>query len=297
MMQLLLAFADEKSALKWMLGALHPGIVHFPIALLAAAALLEVFQILKKRREPAGGTIPLAWLSAGTAVPAALFGFMLADHSGAEGPTVDLHQWLGVASTVVALAAAGCAWKAKTSAGSLMGLRVTLILGAALVSATGYYGGELVEGEDHLIKPLRKLLGWAEPQKKQLPGEKPDEKSMVKSAVPAGTPDSAGKVDFVKDIAPMIKDMCFKCHGGEKVKGKFKMNTKTLAMEGGESGKEILPGKPALSKFFTSLTDPDEDVLMPPPKEKARPSKDQIEKVRSWIEQGAVWPDGYEFKK
>src|SRR4029077_21005596 len=70
MMQLLLAAATEKSALKWMLGALHPGIVHFPIALLAAAALLEVFQLLKKRREPAGGTIPLTWLSAATAVPA-----------------------------------------------------------------------------------------------------------------------------------------------------------------------------------------------------------------------------------
>ena len=81
------------------------------------------------------------------------------------------------------------------------------------------------------------------------------------------------------------------------MKGKFKLNTKALAMEGGESGKAILPGKPTLSKFYTSLIDKDEDVLMPPPKEKTRPSKEQIEKVRLWIEQGADWPDGVEFKK
>jgi hypothetical protein len=31
---------------------------------------------------------------------------------------------------------------------------------------------------------------------------------------------------------------------------------------------------------------------MPPPKEKVRPTKDQIEKVRKWIEQGAEWPTG-----
>jgi uncharacterized membrane protein len=297
MMPLLLAVA-EKSPLKWLLGALHPGIVHFPIALLTVAALLELIQILKRRKEPAGGTIPLTWLAAATAVPAALFGFMLADHSGAGGSTVDLHQWLGVASTVVALAAAGSAIKARTSAGSLMALRITLVLGATLVSATGYVGGELTEGEDHLLKPLRALLGMAEKPadktpKQADPGPKP--------ADPLLKPDPtqvSSKVDFAKEIAPIIKDMCFRCHGGEKVKGKFKLNTKALALEGGESGKAILPGKPTLSKFYTSLVaEKDSDDLMPPIKEKVRPSKEQIEKVRLWIEQGADWPEGVEFKK
>jgi hypothetical protein len=82
------------------------------------------------------------------------------------------------------------------------------------------------------------------------------------------------------------------------VKGKFKMNTKALAMEGGDSGKEILPGKPELSKFYKALTlDANDDDLMPPKKEKLRPSKEQIERIRKWIEQGAEWPNGYEFKK
>ena len=273
--------APEKSAFKCFLGALHPGVVHFPIALLAVAALLEVLQILRKKKEPAAATSTLTYLAAAAAVPASFFGFMLADSEGAEGKLVDLHQWLGVVSTVVALVAAACTWKSKTSSGALIGLRIALVLGSVLVLGTGYVGGELVFGENHLFKCFGK-----EQAKTEVPtsSEKP----------PLLKPEN---VDFVKEIAPIIKDMCFKCHGGEKVKGKFKLNTKALAMEGGESGKEILPEKPALSKFYTSLIDKDEDVLMPPPKEKVRPTKDQIEKIRKWIEQGANWPDGYEFKK
>jgi uncharacterized membrane protein len=283
MMQPLLLALVEKSATKGFLGALHPGIVHFPIALLAVGALLEILQILRKKTGPAGGTQALAWLAAAAAVPATLFGFMLADYEGCEGKLIDLHQWLGVSSTVVALVAAGAAFKAGSSLGALRLLRIALVLGSGLVMATGYIGGELVFGEGHLFKFFSANAAPKTP-------EAPDKKEPLLIPVSA-------KVDFAKEIAPIIKDMCFRCHGGEKVKGKFKLNTKALAMEGGESGKAILPGKPTLSKFYTSLMDKDEDVLMPPPKEKVRPSKEQIEKVRLWIEQGADWPDGVEFKK
>ena len=284
MMHLFIA-AAEKSAFKGFLGALHPGVVHFPIALLAVAAFFEILQILRKKKEPAPGTPALAYLAAAAAVPATFFGFMLADYEGAEGKLVDLHQWLGVSSTIVAVAAALLALKAKTSAGCLTGLRIALIVGSGLVLATGYIGGELVFGEAHLFK-FFKTEAKAEPLRL------PDKKD------PLLTPTSADKVDFAKDIAPIIKDMCFKCHGGEKVKGKFKLNTKKEAMDGGESGKEILPGKPTLSKFYTSLTlEKDNDDLMPPIKEKTRPTPEQIEKVKKWIEQGADWPDGLEFKK
>lgn len=287
MMHLLLAVA-EKSAVKGFLGALHPGVVHFPIALLSVAALFEILQILRRRKEPAPGTPALAYLAAAAAVPASLFGFMLQDYEGAEGRLVDLHQWLGVASTIVAVFAALFAIKAKTSPACLAGLRVGLIVGSGLVLATGYVGGELVFGENHLFKAFAKQ----QPKAPEPPaGQKPD--PLLKPATPV-----ADKVDFVKEIAPLIQNTCFKCHGGEKVKGKFKLNTKALAMEGGESGKAILPGKPTLSKFYTLMTlAADDEELMPPPKEKARPTKEQIERVKKWIEEGADWPDGVEFKK
>src|SRR5437016_5558501 len=100
-MMMHLLMASEKSALKGLLGAFHPGIVHFPIALLAIGAVLEVVQICRKQRVPAMATPTLAVFAAAAAVPASFFGFMLADYDGAEGSLIDLHKWLGIASTVV----------------------------------------------------------------------------------------------------------------------------------------------------------------------------------------------------
>jgi uncharacterized membrane protein len=282
MMDLLLASvaASDKSPWIGFLGKLHPGIVHFPIALLSVAAFFEVLQILKKKPEPMGGTLPLVWLAALNAVLASLFGWALEEYEGVEGATFNLHKWIGLGATGVAVVAALLSLKAKSSSGALLGLRISVILGSCLVLATGYFGGDLVFGENHIFKVFSK---------------KATSKAVDPGPGPLLTP--TGKIDFVNDIAPIIKNDCFKCHGGEKVKGKLKLNTKALAMEGGESGKAILPGKPSFSKFYTSLLDPDEDILMPPPKEKIRPTKEQIEKIRKWIEEGADWPDGFEFKK
>lgn len=285
MMHLLIA-AAEKSPMTGLFGKLHPGVVHFPIALLAVAALFETLQILKKRTEPAGGTLPLVGLAALSAVAASLFGWALEVYEGVEGDTFNLHKWVGIGATAVAVSAALLAIKARTSRGALTGMRLMLLVGSALVLGTGYLGGELVFGKNHIFTVFNVK-----------PPAAPVTPAIVRPVSKEDPLLNVAKVSFEKEIAPIIKDMCFKCHGGEKVKGKFKMNTKALAMEGGESGKAILPGKPALSKFYTSLTDPDEDLLMPPPKEKARPTKEQIERVKLWIEQGADWPDGFEFKK
>jgi uncharacterized membrane protein len=287
MMHLLIA-ATEKSPVTGFFGKLHPGIVHFPIALLSVAALFEVVQILRRRQEPMAGTLPLVGLSALSAVAASLFGWALEVYEGVEGATFNLHKWIGIGATAVAVIAALLALRARSSPGALRGLRASLIVGSGLVLATGYFGGELVFGENHLFNVFNV---------KAPPPPAPPKPVVEISAPPKDPLLNVAKVSFEKEIAPIIKDMCFKCHGGEKVKGKFKMNTRALAFEGGESGKAILPGKSSISKFYTSLVDPDEDILMPPPKEKARPSKEQIERVKLWIEQGAVWPDGFEFKK
>jgi uncharacterized membrane protein len=271
-------------------GNLHPAVVHFPIALLSVAALFEGLQILRKRPEPAPGTRMITMLAAVSACVASLLGWFLEEHSGTSGRTFDLHKWIGLGATAVAVAAAFLSIKAASCRGTLAAMRLALILGAALVGVTGYFGGELVFGENHVLAPLTKKT--TAPPHHGFPAlTGADEKK------PLLTP-GASKVSFEKEIAPIIKDMCFKCHGGEKVKGKLKLNTKALAMEGGQGGKSIIPGKASLSSFYTALVaDPESDQYMPPPKEKARPTKEQIERVKKWIEEGADWPDGYEFTK
>jgi hypothetical protein len=97
------------------------------------------------------------------------------------------------------------------------------------------------------------------------------------------------KVDFVRDVQPIFKASCLKCHGLEKPKGQFRLDSKSHAMKGGVAGKAILPGKGAESLLIKVLLEPDPEERMP---RKADPlPRAQIDLLRAWIDQGAAWPD------
>lgn len=115
----------------------------------------------------------------------------------------------------------------------------------------------------------------------------------------------APKVDFVKEIQPILEKSCVKCHSFDPAKpkkkgaGDLRLDDKELAFKGGRSGADILPGKAADSKLFQLLNGPveleDGKDLDPMPKvkkgEKWKPlPKDQIELIKRWINEGAAWP-------
>jgi hypothetical protein len=76
--------------------------------------------------------------------------------------------------------------------------------------------------------------------------------------------------------------------------GKLSLATKALAMKGGANGEVIKPRDPASSSFYTLLLEEDEEKRMPE-KAKALP-QEQILEIKKWIEEGAEWPDGFEFR-
>jgi uncharacterized membrane protein len=285
MMLAALLDAEKHSRLQGFLGNLHPGIVHFPIALLATAALLEFLQMVRKKEGLAPGTFPLLVIAALSAVPACLFGWLLADYEGTEGTTVDLHKWLGIASAGVAVALAAAAARCRSSAVLLKAFRGALFLGAGLVLATGYLGGEMVMGTDHLLKFLRP----EEPAKTGSGKEEPATGDASKTVSAA-----SGKVDFKTQILPIIKNSCLKCHNPGKKKGKLLLDTRENAMKGGENGECIVPGQPEKSSFYTLTVEKDPDARMPE-KDPALP-KEQTELIRRWIQEGAVWPAGVVIK-
>lgn len=103
---------------------------------------------------------------------------------------------------------------------------------------------------------------------------------------------AAEKVDFNKDIRPILEVNCTKCHGPEQQKAKLRLDSKEAALKGGENGKALVPGKPQESKLYTTTILPeDHDEVMPPPKEGLL-SKTQTDLLKAWIEQGADWPQG-----
>jgi len=126
---------------------------------------------------------------------------------------------------------------------------------------------------------------------------------LATTATPVARADDK-KVDFTKDIEPIFKESCIKCHHlspddpKHKPKGKFRLDDAAEAMKGGDSGKAIIPGNANDSLLYKLLQGPvktgdDEIDAMPKPKkgEDWKPlPKDQIDLIKAWIDEGAPWP-------
>ena len=94
-------------------------------------------------------------------------------------------------------------------------------------------------------------------------------------------------VTLDKDIKPLFEKSCVKCHGAEKQKGKYRLDTLDAALKAGESGDAIVKGDSAKSPLVHSVARLDEDTAMPPDG-KGDPLTDaQIGLIRAWIDQGA----------
>ncbi|MSU63333.1 MAG: hypothetical protein EXS31_13210 [Pedosphaera sp.] len=101
------------------------------------------------------------------------------------------------------------------------------------------------------------------------------------------------RVNFVKDIQPILEFNCVSCHREGHAKGELRLDNKSDAFKSGENGPNIIPGRADKSKVYTSTAaGPDDDKLMPPAKKGGPMPKDKIELIKDWINQGAPWPDG-----
>lgn len=104
-------------------------------------------------------------------------------------------------------------------------------------------------------------------------------------------------VDFKTEVYPLFKAACFKCHGPEKQKGKYRMDTREGAFKvTDDHGPAIAAGKSAQSAIILMAAGLIDEMLMPPPGGKPGESdpltREQISLLRGWIDQGAAWPDG-----
>ena len=97
-------------------------------------------------------------------------------------------------------------------------------------------------------------------------------------------------VDFAKDIKPLFRDTCYKCHGASKKESGLRLDRRDDALNAGDGGPAFVAGKSAESLLIKYVAGVDPDVVMPPEGDKL--SDDQIGLLRAWIDQGAKWPEG-----
>jgi mono/diheme cytochrome c family protein len=99
-------------------------------------------------------------------------------------------------------------------------------------------------------------------------------------------------VTYATNIKPIFDASCTKCHGGDRPKGRLKLDSLEGALKGGKDGKILKPGDSANSyivKAVAHLTS-DQHAWMPPLNNMARIkplTPEQIGLIRAWIDQGA----------
>jgi formylglycine-generating enzyme required for sulfatase activity len=100
------------------------------------------------------------------------------------------------------------------------------------------------------------------------------------------------RIDFVKDIQPVLELNCVACHRDGHDKGSLRLDERDLAFKGGDNGAGIVAFRPKTSRVYTSTTlSANDDALMPPAKKGGPMAKEKIELLARWIEQGASWPE------
>src|SRR5258705_566682 len=76
---------------------------------------------------------------------------------------------------------------------------------------------------------------------------------------------AADKIEFARDIQPMLESTCVSCHKPGKTEGGLTLLTRAEALKGGDKGAVIIAGKPADSPLYKlTILPKDHDDIMPP---------------------------------
>src|SRR5688500_19303919 len=106
--------------------------------------------------------------------------------------------------------------------------------------------------------------------------------AMTAVARPAAQP--SPRVDFARDVKPILQARCLECHSQDKRKGGLSLATYGDALDGGRNGPAIRPGNSARSLLIHRVTGAVEPQM---PKDEDPLTAAELALVRRWIDQGA----------
>ncbi|CAN5675735.1 PSD1 and planctomycete cytochrome C domain-containing protein [soil metagenome] len=109
---------------------------------------------------------------------------------------------------------------------------------------------------------------------------------------------AAGKVEFNRDIRPILSDTCFHCHGPDEKerKGGLRLDVRADALKPAKSDAiAIVPGKPEASELIARVLAEDEDDLMPPTKLHKPLTAQQKALLKQWVAEGAEYQGHWAF--
>lgn len=249
---LVLSLAGDRLAIPALLqvfGRAHPLILHFPIVLLLMA--VGLLWVSDEKLKNAGAKILLfGGNMTGITVVA---GLILANEEY-EGDTLLWHQWLGVASLLLAVLIYFYREKSSTF------LRISTGTLALAIILTGHFGANLTHGEDFLLAPI---------QSKEV------ELVALEDAEV-----------FQHVVQPILEAKCISCHKEGKIKGELRMDQVSGLQKGGKTGPFVIPGNLEKSLLIQRINLPMDEKEHMPPKNKAQLSEEELEILEAWVASG-----------
>jgi hypothetical protein len=94
----------------------------------------------------------------------------------------------------------------------------------------------------------------------------------------------AARVDFEKEIKPILSENCLQCHSQDKRKGGLSLTTYDDVLDGGKDGAIVRPGNGAASMIIARVKGEQGERM---PLDELPLSDEQIATLRRWIDQGA----------
>lgn len=263
-------FAVTPDTLTRFAGRLHPVLVHFPVALIIGALVIELGAVLRRRwREdiddaPAVSRGGLACLAIGVLGAAAAVGTGwandAADPQGASvADIVFTHRWVGVGSAILSAITLGIGLAAQEG-WLVVVFRMCLVSVAGLVGFGGHLGGTLVYGPGYV---------WSAFEAASPPVGRAD-------ARPDDAPVLTG---LDAEVAALFRSRCVQCHGPRRHKGGLRLDRLGEVVR---AGVVVKPGDAEGSEIVRRTTLPlDDPDFMPG---EGDPLTDaEVDLIRRWI--------------
>lgn len=267
------------AAFQWspFLAPFHSVLLHYPIGFVTLAVIFEIWYWRKpspELRRIIGFVVLLSVLS--TAVVVSL-GICRAAGGGYDDKALESHRASGLITGVLLLTTFAAQRLAHRQGARLRfqaGYRFLLLGTLAAMVIAGHRGGNLTHGSKYLVKNAPDFVKTLFDET-----EAPSTNTVV-----AGT--GADRL-FADKIQPIFEAKCVKCHGPEKQKSRYRLDTEALALKPGESGEATIKfGDPMQSHLARLILLPkDHDQVMPP--EGREPlTPDEILTIVHWVQTG-----------
>lgn len=108
----------------------------------------------------------------------------------------------------------------------------------------------------------------------------------------AATGQADERVDFQRDIRPILSNNCFQCHGPDEGHREADLR---LDQEKESHAHAIVAGNPKASEFMARITSDDADTRMPPLDSGKQLAPEDVDLLRRWIADGAKYEKHWAF--